>query len=66
MAKMHARFQGSKRHEETKNIDRICKRVKKAFYSKVAMFKELINSGLYYICVVCKCCLYRRSICTFF
>ena len=53
MAKMRARFQGSQRHEESKNIDRIRKRVKKAFHSEVAVFKELINSGPYYICVVC-------------
>ena len=49
MAKMRARFQGSPRHEETKNIARIRKRVKKAFHCKVTVFKELINSGPYYI-----------------
>ena len=32
MTKMRARFQDSPRHEETKNIDRIRKRVKKAFH----------------------------------
>ena len=41
------------------------KRVKKAFHSKVTVFKELINSGPYYICVVSNRCLYRRSVCTF-
>ena len=65
MAKIRACFQSSQRHEETKKIDRIRKRMKKAFHSKVAVFKELINCGPYYICVVCNCCLYRRSICTF-
>ena len=65
MEKMCARFQGSLRHKESKNIDRMRKRVKKTFHSKVAMFKELINSGPYHICVVCNCCLYRRSVCTF-
>ena len=65
MAKMRARFQGSQKHEETKNIDRIRKRVTKAFHSKVVAFKELVNSGLYYICVVYNRCLYRRSVCTF-
>ena len=41
------------------------KRVKKAFHSKVTVFKEPINSGPYYICVVSNRCLYRRSVCTF-
>ena len=44
MAKMRARFQGSPRHEETKNVDRIRQRVKKAFHSKATVFKDLINS----------------------
>ena len=57
MAKMRARFQGSQRHKETKNINMIRKRVKKAFHSKVAVFKELINAGPYYIYVVCNPCL---------
>ena len=66
MGKMRACFQGSSaRHEETNNIDRILKRVKKVFHSKVTVFKELFNSGPYYICVVCNHCLYRRSVCTF-
>ena len=39
--------------------------MKKAFHSKVAVFKELINSGPYYMCVVSNRCLYRRSVCTF-
>ena len=38
MAKIHARFQDSLRHKETKNIDGICKIVKKAFHSKVTVF----------------------------
>ena len=41
------------------------KRVKRAFHSKVTVFKELINSGPYYIYVVYNRCLYRRSVCTF-
>ena len=65
MAKMRVRFQTSPRHEETKKTDRICKRVKKAFHSKNSVFKKLINSGPYYICVVCNRCLYRRSVFTF-
>ena len=32
------------------------------FCSKVSVFKELINSGLYYTCVVCNRCLHRRSV----
>ena len=39
--------------------------MKKAFHSKVTVFKELINCGLYYNCVVCNRCLYRTSVCTF-
>ena len=50
MTKICARFQNSPRHEETKNTSRIRKRVKKAFHSKVTVFKELISSGPYYIC----------------
>ena len=44
MPKMRARFQGSPRHEETKNVDRIRQRVKNAFHSKATVFKDLINS----------------------
>ena len=65
MAKKRARFQTSPRHEETKNTDGIRKRMKKAFHSKVTVFKELINSEPYYKCVVCNRCLYRRSVATF-
>ena len=32
------------------------------FCSNVSVFKQLINSGPYYMCVVCNRCLYRRSV----
>ena len=63
MAKIHARFQSSPRHEETKNTDKIRKRVNRTSHSKV--IKEPINSGSYYKCVVCNNCLYSRSVGTF-
>ena len=63
MAKIRARFQSSPRHEETKNTDKIRKRVSRTSHSKV--IKEPINSGSYYKCVVCNNCLYRRSAGTF-
>ena len=39
--------------------------MKKAFHSRVIVFEGLINSGPYYVCVVCNRCLYKRSVCTF-
>ena len=35
------------------------------FCSKVSVFKELINSGPYYICAACNRYLYRRLVCLF-
>ena len=71
---MRAKFKNYPRHEEVKSADRICKKSRTStlnfdannevprFCSKVSVFKELINSGPYYICVVCNRCLYRRSV----
>ena len=62
MAKMHASFKSSPRHEEVKKGDRIRKKAKAGkinfdehskvprFEFKVSVFEELINSGSYYIC----------------
>ena len=33
---------------------------------KVSTFKELIKDGLFFICVVCHRCLYRRSVLIFY
>ena len=60
MAKIRERFQSSPRHEETKNTDKIRKRVSKTSHSKV--IKERINSGSHYKCAACNNCLYRRSV----
>ena len=72
MAKIRASFKSSRRHEEVKKAGRIRKKAKPRkinldadkkvprFEFKVSVFKELINSGLYYICVVCNCNLYKK------
>ena len=72
MAKMRASFKSSSRHEEVKKEGRIRKKTKTRkinfdadnkvprFEFKVSVFKELINSGLYYICVVCNRNLYKK------
>ena len=72
MAKMRAKSKSSPRHEEAKRADRIRKKTRArtlnfdannevpGFCSNVSVFKQLINSGPYYICVVCNRCLYRR------
>ena len=69
-----SQFKNSPRHEEVKSTDRIRKNSRTKtlnfdaynevprFCSKVSVFKELINSEPYYICVVCNCCLYRRLV----
>ena len=72
---MRAKFRNSPKHEEVKSTNRICKNSRartllnfdacnevSTFCSKVSVFKELIDSGPYYICVVCNRCLYRRSV----
>ena len=65
MAKMRAKFKSAPRYEEVKRADRIRKKSRARtlnfdennevprFCSKVSVFKQLINSGPYYICVVC-------------
>ena len=74
MVKMRAKFKSSPRHEEVKRADRIRKKSRARtlnfdannevprFCSNVSVFKQLSNSGPYYICVVCNRCLYRRSV----
>ena len=64
---MYASFKSSPRHEEVKKGDRRHKKAKARkidfdadnklprFEVKVSVFKEHINSGPYYICVVCNC-----------
>ena len=71
---MHASFKSFPRHEEVKKGERICKKAKARkinfdvdnkvprFEFKVSVFKELINSGPYYICVVCNRNLYKKSV----
>ena len=58
------RFKKSPRHEKVKSADRICKKSRGRpsnfdannevlrFCSKVFVFKKLIDSGPYYICVI--------------
>ena len=77
MAKMHATFKSSPRHEEVKKGDRIRKKAKAGkinfdehnkvprFEFKVFVFEELINSGPYYIWVVCNPNLYKKSVVLF-
>ena len=72
MAKMRASFKSSSRHEEVKKEGRIRKKTKTRkinfdadnkvprFEFKVSVFKELINSGPYYICVACNRNLYKK------
>ena len=74
---MRASFKSSPRHEEVKKGDRIRKKAKARkinfdaddkvprFEFKISVFKELINSGPYYICVVCNCNLYKKSVVLF-
>ena len=74
MAKMQVRFKKSPRHEKVKSADRICKKSRGRpsnfdannevlrFCSKVFVFKKLIDSGPYYICVIWNRCLYRRLV----
>ena len=74
MAKLRAKFKNFPRHEEVKGADRIRKKSRARtlnfdvnnevprFCSKVSVLKQFINSGPYYICVVCSRCLYRRSV----
>ena len=74
MTKMRAKFKSSPRHEEVKRADRIHKKSRARtlnfdannevprFCSNVSVFKQLIKSAPYYICVVCNCCLNRRSV----
>ena len=77
MAKMLARFKSSPRHEEVKKDDRIRKKAKARkinfdadnkvprFEFKISVFKELINSGPYYICVASNRNLYKNSVVLF-
>ena len=77
MTKMRASFKSSPRHEQVKTGDRIRKKAKtrKIIFDednkvprlefKISVFKELINSGPYYICVVCNCKLYKKSVVLF-
>ena len=74
---MQAKFKSSPRQEEVKRADRIRKKSRARtlkfdannevprFCSNVSVFKQLINSGPYYMCVVCNRCLYRRSVSLF-
>ena len=74
MEKMRAKLKSSPRHEEVKRADRIRRKSRARtldfdannevprFCSNVSVIKQLINSGPYYICVVCNRCLYRRSV----
>ena len=38
------------------------KNKKHSFGNKMVLFKKLVYEGRYYICVVCKRCIYRRSV----
>ena len=71
---MRAKFKNPLRHEEIKSPDRIPKKSGTRtlinfdaynevtqFCSNVSLFKELIDSGPYYICVVYNHFLHRRS-----
>ena len=63
MTEMHANLKSPTRYDEAKKADRIRKesRTRKLnfdtdnqvpiFYSKITVFKEVHNSGLYYVCV---------------
>ena len=74
MAKIHTRFESFLRHEEVKKGDRISKKAKARklnfdldnkvprFEIMVSVFEELIDSGPYYICVVCHHNLYKKSV----
>ena len=73
---MYANFKSSPRHEEVnkaRNNIREKSRAKRTlnfgennevpkFGSKVSALNKLINSGPYFICIVCNSCLYRRSV----
>ena len=77
MAKVRVIFKSSPRNKEVKKGDRIRKKAKARktnfdadnkvprFEFKVSVFKELINSGPYYICVVCNRNLYKKSVVVF-
>ena len=77
MAKMPASFKISPRYEDIKKGDRIRKKAKarktnfdadnkiSKFEFKVFVLKELINPGPYYICVICNCNLYKKSVVLF-
>ena len=74
MTKIRTSFKSSPRDEEVKKGDRMRKkaRVRKLnfdadnkvpiFEFKVFVFEELINSGPYYIWVVCNANLYKKSV----
>ena len=71
---MSVTFKSSPRHEKVKKYDRIRKKAKARkinidadnkvprFEFKVSVFKDLIDSGPYYICVACNCNLYKKSV----
>ena len=78
MAKMCASFKSSSRHEEVKIGDRIRKETKRRkinfdadnkvprFECKGSVFKELMNSGPYCICVARNRNLYKKSMVLFY
>ena len=74
MTKMHGNLKCSARYEEAKKADKIGKESRTGklnfdadnqvprFYSKISVFEKANNYRLYYICVFCNWCLYRRSV----
>ena len=77
MAKIRASFKSFPRHDEVKKGDRIRKKAKAIkinfdagnkvprFDFNVSIYKELINSEQYYICVICNRNLYKKSVVLF-
>ena len=77
MTKIRTSFKSSPRDEKVKKGDRMCKKAKvrklnfdadnkvPRFEFKVFVFEELINSGPYYIWVVCNPNLYKKSVVLF-
>ena len=74
MSKLSANLKSSPRQQEVKKVSAIRKRSRgkilnfdqdnnevPKFCSKVSVFKELVNSGPCYICVVCNHCPHRGS-----
>ena len=77
MAKIRASFKSFPRHDEVKKGDRIRKKAKAIkinfdagnkvprFDFNVSIYKELINSEQYYICVICNRNQYKKSVVLF-